>query len=314
MATENAAKQGFGARFMHWYESYQGKNITNIVYSVGASVVIIGALFKILHWPGASQVLMVGMFTEAFLFLIGTLEHPHPEFHWENVFPQLLEYGTKPELLEEKSHQARPTLLGAGVAGGAVAATSGLAASSVAPVAAPAEATSAKVPSLKDEDMKALKDGIADLAKTASQFAELGKVAQTGVKLGEKLEAAGVATEAYSSKMSAAGAAVDSYAAATANLAQSYTQVSSDMKSVADETKAYKQGVADMGQKLASLNSVYELQLQALNAQTEAQKAVTASAKEAAEAQAAFAAGTKQLHKQVADLNSIYGNMLNALA
>ena len=314
MATENAAKQGFGARFMHWYESYQGKNITNIVYAVGASVVIIGALFKILHWPGASQVLMVGMFTEAFLFLIGTLEHPHPEFHWENVFPQLLEYGTKPELLEEKSHQARPTLLGAGVAGGAVAATSGLAASSVAPVAAPGEATSAKVPSLKDEDMKALKDGIADLAKTASQFAELGKVAQTGVKLGEKLEAAGVATEAYSSKMSAAGAAVDSYAAATANLAQSYTQVSADMKSVADETKAYKQGVADMGQKLASLNSVYELQLQALNAQTEAQKAVTASAKEAAEAQAAFAAGTKQLHKQVADLNSIYGNMLNALA
>ena len=64
MATENAAKQGFGAKFMHWYGSYQGKNIVNIVYSVGASVVIIGALFKILHWPGASQVLMIGMFTE----------------------------------------------------------------------------------------------------------------------------------------------------------------------------------------------------------------------------------------------------------
>ena len=312
MATENAAKQGFGARFMHWYESYQGKNITNIVYSVGASVVIIGALFKILHWPGASQVLMVGMFTEAFLFLIGTLEHPHPEFHWENVFPQLLEYGTKPELLEEKSHQARPTLLGAGVAGGAVAATNGIGAVAGAPVAgAPA---GPKVPSLKDEDLKALKDGIADLAKTATQFAELGKVAQTGVKLGEKLEAAEAATEAYSTKMSAAGAAVDSYTAATAELAKSYTQVSADMKSVADETKAYKQGVTDMGQKLASLNSVYELQLQAVNAQSEAQKAATASAKEAAEAQAAFAAGTKQLHKQVADLNAIYGNMLNALA
>ena len=275
-------------------------------------VVIIGALFKILHWPGASQVLMVGMFTEAFLFLIGTLEHPHPEFHWENVFPQLLEYGTKPELLEEKSHQARPTLLGAGVAGGAVAATNGIGAVAGAPVAgAPA---GPKVPSLKDEDLKALKDGIADLAKTATQFAELGKVAQTGVKLGEKLEAAEAATEAYSTKMSAAGAAVDSYTAATAELAKSYTQVSADMKSVADETKAYKQGVTDMGQKLASLNSVYELQLQAVNAQSEAQKAATASAKEAAEAQAAFAAGTKQLHKQVADLNAIYGNMLNALA
>ena len=114
MATE---KQGFGAKFMHWYGSYKGKDVVNIIYSAGASVVIIGALFKILHWPGASQVLMIGMFTEAFLFLIGTLDHPHPEFHWENVFPQLLEYGTKPELLEEKSKQARPTLLGAGVAG-----------------------------------------------------------------------------------------------------------------------------------------------------------------------------------------------------
>ena len=81
MATEKA-NQSFGARFFHWYESYDGKNVVNIIYSAGASVVIIGALFKILHWPGASQVLMIGMFTEAFLFLIGTLEHPHPEFHW----------------------------------------------------------------------------------------------------------------------------------------------------------------------------------------------------------------------------------------
>ena len=126
MATEKAKKLNFGAKFMHWYESYQGKNVVNIIYSAGASVVIIGALFKILHWPGASQVLMLGMFTEAFLFIIGALDHPHPEFHWDNVFPQLLEYGTKPELLEEKSKQARPTLLGAGVAGAPI--TSGIAA------------------------------------------------------------------------------------------------------------------------------------------------------------------------------------------
>ena len=267
MATENAANQGFGARFFHWYESYQGKNVVNIVYSAGASVVIIGALFKILHWPGASQVLMIGMFTEAFLFLIGTLEHPHPEFHWENVFPQLLEYGTKPELLEEKSHQPRPTLLGAGIAGGATVAATGLNAN--VPGAAPAVAPSAKAPALKDEDFKALKDGIADLAKTASQLSELGKVADKGLKLGEKLDAAQVATEAYSSKMvsaadtyvtklSAAGAATDSYAAATVNLAQRYSEVSADMQRVAEETKAYKQGVEQVGKSIASLNSVYE--------------------------------------------------------
>ena len=291
---------------MHWYESYQGKNITNIVYSVGASVVIIGALFKILHWPGASQVLMLGMFTEAFLFIIGALDHPHPEFHWDNVFPQLLEYGTKPELLEEKSKQARPTLLGAGVAGAPVTATGMAGAASV--------EGGAKVPTLKDEDLKALKDGIADLAKTATQFAELGKVADKGVKLGEKLAAAEEAAATYTTKLSAAGVATDSFTAATANLAQNYAQISGDVARVADETKAYKAGVEEVGKKLASLNSVYELQLQAINAQVEAQKTATVAAKEAAEAQAAFAAGTKQLQKQVTDLNGIYGNMLNALA
>ena len=311
MATENAAKQGFGARFFHWYESYQGKNVVNIVYSAGASVVIIGALFKILHWPGASQVLMVGMFTEAFLFLIGTLEHPHPEFHWENVFPQLLEYGTKPELLEEKSKQARPTLLGAGVAGGDEAAVKGM---NIAASPAGPAASSAKVPSLKDEDMKALKDGIADLAKTATQFSELSKVAQTGVKLNERLVAAEAATIEYTSKLSAVGLATDNLTQATGGLSGTYAQISEDMKGVAEETRAYKQGVEQVGQKVASLNSVYGLQLQAVNAQVEAQKSATAAAKEAAESQVAFAAGAKQLQKQVADLNAIYGNMLNALA
>ena len=304
MATE---KQGFGAKFMHWYGSYKGKDVVNIIYSAGASVVIIGALFKILHWPGASQVLMIGMFTEAFLFLIGTLEHPHPEFHWENVFPQLLEYGTKPELLEEKSKQPRPTLLGAGVAGGPQ--TFG---NTNAPVGE--QTTSAKAPGLKDEDFKALKEGIADLAKTASQLSELGKVAQTGVKLGEKLEAAGAASEAYAAKMNAAGAATDNYTAATATLAQSYAQVSSDMKLVVDGTKAYKEGIDQVGKSIAALNTVYELQLQSVNAQTEAQKAAATAAKEAAEAQTAFAAGAKKLQSQVAGLNDIYGNMLNALA
>ena len=310
MATE---KKGLWAKFMHWYESYNGKNIVNIVYSVGASVVIIGALFKILHWPGASQVLMIGMFTEAFLFIIGALDHPHPEFHWDNVFPQLLEYGTKPELLEEKSKQARPTLLGAGVAGAPI--TSGIAAPAAAGAAhIEGGAGTAKVPTLKDEDLKALKDGIADLAKTATQFAELGKVADKGVKLGEKLAAAEEAAVSYTTKLSAAGVATDSFTAATANLAQSYAQISGDVARVADETKAYKAGVEEVGKKLASLNSVYELQLQAVNAQVEAQKGAAAAAKEAAEAQTAFAAGTKQLQKQVADLNGIYGNMLNALA
>ena len=84
------------SKFQDWYSSPSGQKYVGIFYSLGASVVIIGALFKILHWPGASQVLMVGMITEALLFAIGIFEKPHKAYHWENVFPILTQEDVEP--------------------------------------------------------------------------------------------------------------------------------------------------------------------------------------------------------------------------
>lgn len=329
-AAENVGKKkGPWAKFMHWYESYKGKNVVNIVYSVGASVVIIGALFKILHWPGASTVLMIGMFTESFLFLIGTLDKPHPEFHWENVFPQLLEFGAKPELLEEKSHQARPTLLGAGVADGTTPVATGT------PVASPR----ANMPSLSEGEMAALKDGITDLAKTAAQLSELGKVATSTSNLENKLAAAGEAADKFASAqgslVNATAALGNSFAAASDRLNKStdgldtaYDAVRTEMQKAVDGTKGYQQSVEHVSAKVSALNSIYELQLNTLQAQVDAYKTQTASldavsanveaihaaALEAQKNHEAYAAASAKLAKQVADLNNIYGNMLNALA
>lgn len=329
-AAENVGKKkGPWAKFMHWYESYKGKNVVNIVYSVGASVVIIGALFKILHWPGASTVLMIGMFTESFLFLIGTLDKPHPEFHWENVFPQLLEFGAKPELLEEKSHQARPTLLGAGVADGTTPVVAG------APVVSPRST----VPSLSEGEMVALKDGITDLAKTAAQLSELGKVATSTSNLENKLVAAGEAADKFASAqgslVNASAALGNSFAAASDRLNKStdgldtaYDAVRTEMQKVVDGTKGYQQSVEQVSAKVGALNSIYELQLNTIQAQVEAYKAqkasldavsanvesIHAAVLEAQKNHEAYAAASAKLAKQVADLNNIYGNMLNALA
>lgn len=329
-AAENVGKKkGPWAKFMHWYESYKGKNVVNIVYSVGASVVIIGALFKILHWPGASTVLMIGMFTESFLFLIGTLDKPHPEFHWENVFPQLLEFGAKPELLEEKSHQARPTLLGAGVADGTTSVVAGV------PVVSPRSA----VPSLSEGEMVALKDGITDLAKTAAQLSELGKVATSTSNLENKLVAAGEAADKFASAqgslVNASAALGNSFAAASDRLNKStdgldtaYDAVRTEMQKVVDGTKGYQQSVEQVSAKVGALNSIYELQLNTIQAQVEVYKAqkasldavsanvesIHAAALEAQKNHEAYAAASAKLAKQVADLNNIYGNMLNALA
>ena len=300
--------------FMHWYESYQGKKVVGMVYCIGASVVIIGALFKIMHFPGAGPVLMTGMITEAFLFMIGCLDKPHQEFHWENVFPQLVGYGTEPEYLEELQSRPRPTLLGAGVENG------------VAPAGEKKQA--ANVPALTNDDMEALKHGIDGLAKTAVQLQDLGKVATVSTKLGEKMEAASEAAGKFAVSAEAVSKKNDELGAA-------YTSIVNDMQGVVAGTKNYQKSVEAVGAKLGSLNSVYELQLTALQAQAEAFKAQTAqvnvvsdkvkamtadvqkmeaAAVEAAKSHEAYEAASKKLAQQIADLNKVYGNMLNALA
>ena len=51
-----------------------GKTILNYAYSGGAAVVIAGALFKIMHWTGANQMLIIGMGTEVAIFIISAFE------------------------------------------------------------------------------------------------------------------------------------------------------------------------------------------------------------------------------------------------
>ena len=59
------------------------------VYGIGGGVVIIGALFKIMHWPGASLMLIVGLGVEACIFFISAFEPIHEDPNWELVYPEL---------------------------------------------------------------------------------------------------------------------------------------------------------------------------------------------------------------------------------
>lgn len=74
------------SKFTIWYNSDSGKRTVGAVYSIGAAVVIVGALFKLMHWPMAGVLLTIGMFTEAILFTIGVFEKPHKEYEWDRVF------------------------------------------------------------------------------------------------------------------------------------------------------------------------------------------------------------------------------------
>ena len=65
------------------------KTFMGYLYGWGAAVVIIGALFKIMHWPGANIMLIAGMGTETVIFFLSAFEPPHKEWDWSLVYPEL---------------------------------------------------------------------------------------------------------------------------------------------------------------------------------------------------------------------------------
>lgn len=92
-------------------KSQAGKKAMNMVYGLGAAVVIIGALFKIMHWPFGNAMLIIGLITEALVFAISAFEPVDDELDWSLVYPELaggqkLKKGEKPKdekgILSEK--------------------------------------------------------------------------------------------------------------------------------------------------------------------------------------------------------------------
>jgi hypothetical protein len=88
--------------------SERGKRVLNFLYSWGASVVILGTLFKILHLPYGNMMISIGMITEFFVFFVFGFEQPSSDYRWEDVFP----------VLKSKNPLDRPEFTPAANAGG----------------------------------------------------------------------------------------------------------------------------------------------------------------------------------------------------
>lgn len=63
--------------------------LTNMVYGLGAAIVILGALFKIQHWPYGSTILTIGMIVEALVFIYSAFEKQQSDLDWSLVYPEL---------------------------------------------------------------------------------------------------------------------------------------------------------------------------------------------------------------------------------
>lgn len=277
------------------WNSPKVKRIVGAVYSLGASVVIIGAMFKILHLPGASITLGIGMVTEAFLFAIGIFDAPHVDYHWDHVFPALT--AKEPNPLNYNG-----TIGGSGFSGGN---------------AGPALPGMEK---LSESDAKSLTESIKNMSETAAQLANISRVAGLTDSYANNLNKASEAAALFAEKQTKLDEASNS-------LLSSYSGIASNMASAQDNTKAFAERASELSKNLGSINTAYELQLKGIQSQASAietqnakinavttefeklQTAVNASAKN----MDAYKTMTDQLAKNISDLNNVYGNMLNAL-
>lgn len=264
-------------------QSPAGKRATGVAYSLGASVVIVGALFKIMHWPGAGVMLTVGMATEAILFAIGIFDKPHKEYHWELVWPELD--------AEEEAH---------GIAGKS-GDDKGL--------SVPAVDTKALV----EEQLKNLSEGVSKLGSTASQLANLSEAANVSSDYISNVNKASQAAGAFAASQSNLKNSSDS-------LVNSYKDIEASISSASNGSKNFADQMNGINKNISSINSMFEIQAKTANEQGEAMSLVTTALKTVAgsiNSSAASAESYKseieKLAQQMKSLNTVYGNMLNAM-
>ncbi len=278
--------------FEEWWASPKVRRIVGMVYSLGAAVVIIGAMFKILHLPGAGIMLGTGLIIEALLFTLGVFDSPHPDYHWDHVFPALLEKEANPLVVGGGGNFG-----GNGVAGGVPG-----------------------MEKLPEEEAKKITESIKNMSETAAQLAGISRVAGLTDSYANNLSKASEAAAKFATKQ-------EGLDAASTTLLNSYNGIAENMSSAQLNTKSFAERANELSKNLGSINTAYELQLKGIQSQASAIEnqnskinAVTADfdklrtlVTDSSKNMEAYSKVTDQLAKNVSELNNVYGNMLNAL-
>ncbi len=91
--------------------AFLSKKVMNFAYGMGAAVVIIGALFKLMHWPGASAMLIIGLGTEAFIFGLSAFDPVDADLDWSLVYPELAGGDAKNRAIKKEDPKEAQGLL-----------------------------------------------------------------------------------------------------------------------------------------------------------------------------------------------------------
>jgi gliding motility-associated protein GldL len=238
------------------------------VYGIGAGVVIIGALFKIQHWPFASLFLIAGLLTEAFIFFLSAFEPPHEDPDWSLVYPELAtgeqraagDDGNKSltEQLDGMLAEAKiePELIAS--LGDGMRSLSNQA-NKLSEMSDAAVATQEYSDSLRGASAK-----VSELSATYEQASE----ALTGLKDGQSYgAAAGEHLQKMSENLSSLNNMYELQLQELERSRQLYggmAELVQNLNDSVEDTRAYKENIAELAKNLQSLNTVYSNMLNAM--------------------------------------------------
>ncbi len=247
------------------------------IYGIGAAVVIVGAMFKILHMPGAALMLGVGLTTEAVIFFLSAFEPKHAETDWSRVYPELADDYDGP--------RAKPRA--------AVPQATGVSAQMDKMLA------DAKVgPDL----IKSLGAGMRNMADSAKSMSNLSNAAVATNEYASNVKKASGALTKMNESYASAMQAMSGMASATKDTKEYHSQVQNVTKSLGALNAVYEMELKDAQSHTKALNKFYANITGALENMAEAGKETSA-----------FQAELNKLTSNITALNKVYGNMLTAM-
>lgn len=304
-------KRGIGG----FISSEKGQRFFNFAYSIGAAIVIWGALFKILHLPGGNALLSIGMGTEVLMFVLTAFDRPPREYKWEEVFP-ILDSHDEQDRPDFEGGGASGVIIGGGVAGAApegevnINVTGGGVAGGV------AAAGGAFIPeglNLSADDAQTLSDSIAKMAAAADQLSRMAELTS--------------ATQNYLDQMSGIAAEMTRLRVATESLnrvsdvlLQSFEAITRNSDDISRSSRGYVEQMEALDRNISGLNTIYEIQLKNVSSQIDAIDRVNRginAIRDMYEKSAAQSAGycleTEKMTRNMQQLNAVYEQMLRAM-
>ena len=304
------------------------KSFTAKLYGFGASIVIVGALFKIQHWPGAGVALTAGLLIEAVIFFFSAFEPLHEELDWTLVYPELAGMSDPDEIDEYKEQAIADRNVGLQKFD-ELFQQSQINAEDVRSLGKHLNTISNTTETIGDITTASL--------ATKEYFDKMGSAAQNmdnvanayGTNTGVLNESVNTLADSYKNTASLIDAKgkdiADKFAASSANLTATYEAMSGEVKeehtAISQSQKQFNDQLANLNKNLAELNSSYADQVKGSQDHLQGTAGVynglnemISSLQVSVEETQKYKSEIVKLSESLSELNNVYGNMLTAMS